>query len=315
MTVNDCIAYIDSIEPNAYTAEQKAFWLSEIEGRVYTELFLLHPNEFTPVVHDAAHDRTLSLPAPYDRIYPRYLQAMIHYANGEYKRYANSMAEFNEAWGHANRWLGGDYDVADLWRNQRVEARVKTSSADGESIIYEVPEGCALVGGRILVRTAATFGENEYYLKEELLAGTYNVVVDRQWYHFVTVQAYPSGTEIRCDLRLPNAFTAQVPDEASEDLDWGSWKDPDGTEIPDWTEPIPITFWDEEVTSFNPDRRGSTPIPMLIADRGGALLKAAPVFRSQLRTWWNDDGEIIFTAKLLIPAEEFFYHGRRPWQS
>lgn len=314
MTVNKCIQYIDSIEPNAYTAAQKAMWISECEGKVYTDLFLLQPNEFTPVTYDADKDRTLALPAPYDRLYPRYLQAMIHYANGEYKRYANSMAEFNEAWGHANRWMGGDYDVTDLWRNQRVEVRVPTDS-DEEKILLEVPQGCALVGGRIVVRTAATFLTNDYYLASSLSAGSYNAIADRLWWHFITTREYPSGTRIHCDMRLDPPFRAMPQGEPREDLDSASWKDPEGTDIPDFTEPIPITFWDEKVTEFCPDRRGSTPIPMLIADRGGALLKAAPVFRSQLRTWWNDDGEIIFTAKLLIPAEEFFYHGRRPWQS
>ena len=68
MTVNKCIQYIDSIEPNAYTAAQKAMWISECEGKVYTDLFLLQPNEFSPVTYDADKDRTLALPAPYDRL-------------------------------------------------------------------------------------------------------------------------------------------------------------------------------------------------------------------------------------------------------
>ena len=113
MTVSDCITYIDSIEPNAYTAEQKAMWLSECEGKVYTELFLVQPYEFSPVVWDADADRTLAIPAPYDRLYPRYLQAMIHYANGEYDRYAASMQVFNAAWGEFVRWFSRTYNPAD----------------------------------------------------------------------------------------------------------------------------------------------------------------------------------------------------------
>jgi hypothetical protein len=111
MTVQGCIEYVDSIEPNAYTETQKAGWLSECEGKVYTSLFLVQPYEFTPVT--ASDSRTLALPAPYDRMYPRYLQAMIHYANGEYDRYAASMQVFNAAWGEFVRWFSRTYNPAD----------------------------------------------------------------------------------------------------------------------------------------------------------------------------------------------------------
>ena len=150
MTVQGCIEYVDSIEPNAYTAEQKAGWLSECEGKVYTSLFLVQPYEFTPIT--ASDSRTLAMPAPYDRMYPRYLQAMIHYANGEYDRYANSMAAFNEVWAEANRWFGGDYDVTDRLRNTRFEGTVTQKL--GDQVILEIPEGCAVAAGRILVSPA-----------------------------------------------------------------------------------------------------------------------------------------------------------------
>ena len=135
MTLQDCIDYVDSIEPNAYTNAQKTGWLNEVEGKVYTQLFLVQPYEYksTP--------QTLALPAPYDRMYPRYLQAMIHYANGEYDRYANSMALFNEVWAEANRWFGGDFDVTDRLRNRRVEAMVQPEPGDQTALT--IPAGCA----------------------------------------------------------------------------------------------------------------------------------------------------------------------------
>ena len=153
MTAQECINYIDAIEPNAYTSTQKLGWLSECEGKVYAGLFLVQPDEFTPITDGS---RTLALPAPYDRIYPRYLQAMIHFANGEYDRYANSMAVFNEAWNEANRWLGGDYDVTDRLRNRRFEAEI--APEPGEQTILDIPEGCAIAAGRIVVRQAFVSG-------------------------------------------------------------------------------------------------------------------------------------------------------------
>ena len=144
MTVQDCIDYVDSIEPNAYTNAQKTGWLNEVEGKVYTQLFLVQPYEFkqTP--------QTLALPAPYDRMYSRYLQAMIHYANGEYDRYQNSMALFNEVWAEANRWFGGDFDVTDRLRNREF----KVDYAIDQYTPLEISEGCAVAAGRVVVKTA-----------------------------------------------------------------------------------------------------------------------------------------------------------------
>ena len=144
MTVQDCIDYVDSIEPNAYNNTQKAAWINECEGKVYTQLFLVQPYEYKTVTQQ------LALPAPYDRMYPRYLQAMIHYADGEYNRYQNSYAMFNEVWAEANRWLGGDFDVTDRLRNRSFEARHEIAVGDR----VEIPEGCAVVAGRIVIKTA-----------------------------------------------------------------------------------------------------------------------------------------------------------------
>lgn len=152
MTVQECISDVDSIEPNAYTNTQKAGWLSECEGKVYASLFLVQPYEFTPIT--AADSRILALPAPYDRMYPRYLQAMIHYANGEYDRYANSMAAFNEVWAEANRWFGGDYDVTDRLRSRSFSAEI--GGEIGPQIVMTVPEGCAIVAGRLMVENPYT---------------------------------------------------------------------------------------------------------------------------------------------------------------
>lgn len=55
MKLTDVIAYCDRIKPNAFTDEDKARWLSEVEGLVCTEVFLLHPGEFRPYVLAAEH--------------------------------------------------------------------------------------------------------------------------------------------------------------------------------------------------------------------------------------------------------------------
>ena len=299
MTVNNCIAYIDSIEPNAYTAAQKAMWISECEGKVYTDLFLLQPNEFTPVTYDADKDRTLALPAPYDRLYPRYLQAMIHYANGEYDRYANSMAAFNEVWGGLHRWFGANYDVSDRRRNRRVTVSV-SADYNREHQIIQVPQGCALVGGRFIVRKAGTYNSFDYICPNALPAGTYNFIIEGDWGHFTTTAAYSAGTQVTLSVSISTPVIVSPPDDPGEQCLWSSGRDTDGTDLPVALE-IPILFDETEITSVQPGLRGVVPIPMLIADREGADMKTDP----GTGTSWKDDGEILFTARLLVPDEEF----------
>ena len=303
MTVSDCITYIDSIEPNAYTAEQKTRWLSECEGKVYTELFLVQPYEFSPVVWDA--DRTLAIPAPYDRLYPRYLQAMIHYANGEYDRYANSMAVFNEVWSLLNRWFGGDYDVTDRRRNRRITAEISPELGDGE--VFRVPEGCAVAAGRIV--TAQAFTPPEYptlILKEALPSGTYAFEYGDSWYH-VTFQgaAIPAGAKLWI---VDNGGTVELhylpdPDDPmSLELLIEASAGKSGTVL-DFGCHLRVWFGEpDNVIAEKADfsSRGALPLPMAEADRGGGEI-GITLGPGE----FGEGGKLLFTGHLLIPDEEF----------
>ena len=52
MTLAECIGFVDGIEHNAYTNEQKARWVSECEGKVHTEVFLRRPEDFSPLTYE-----------------------------------------------------------------------------------------------------------------------------------------------------------------------------------------------------------------------------------------------------------------------
>lgn len=307
MTVSECINYIDSIEPNAYTEAQKAGWLSECEGKVYTSLFLVQPYEFTPIT--AADSRTLALPAPYDRMYPRYLQAMIHYANGEYDRYANSMAVFNEVWAEANRWFGGDYDVTDRLRNRRFETEIQLSQS--AQVILIIPEGCALAAGRIVVQKEATYKASNWYKAPGAMpAGVYNFKVGTEWLHFTTAADYAAGTRVVYDEEYIG-FVAVLPaGESDVQCEISSGRDSNGTDL-QIEEPTEVSVNGEVINSFRADYRGAAPLPMLIADHGGTEISLSPWWK----TAWNNDGRIVFAGHLLIPDERWSYEtqyaGRR----
>ena len=50
MRLTEVIAYANRIKPNAFTEEDVARWVSEVEGLVFTEVFQIDPMEFHPYV-------------------------------------------------------------------------------------------------------------------------------------------------------------------------------------------------------------------------------------------------------------------------
>lgn len=120
MTLAECISFVDAVEPNAYTNDQKTAWVNECEGRVWTDVFLQHPVEFRPLDYTADKDRQLDVKPPHDKLYPLFLQAKVHFANGEYTRYGDSMALFNEAWGEFVRWFARTYSPAEGYPSEHL---------------------------------------------------------------------------------------------------------------------------------------------------------------------------------------------------
>lgn len=96
MTAGQVLAQVDDLLPNSYPGEQKRRWLRQAEGFVLEEVVRVHeggqgavlPGELT----DAAE---LLAPAPYDGLYRHYVEAQIHYCNGEMARYNSAAASWN----------------------------------------------------------------------------------------------------------------------------------------------------------------------------------------------------------------------------
>lgn len=95
MTAWDAIRWIDDKKHNVYSLEDKLHWLSQVErmaaelrGRcgLETEARVLEPGS------------VLTVPAPYDALYLRWLEAQIDYTGQEYLKYNNAMAMFSALW-------------------------------------------------------------------------------------------------------------------------------------------------------------------------------------------------------------------------
>lgn len=114
MKVKDAIAYADDVKPNAFGDEVKFRWLTELDGRIAADVFLMAKPELDRlryVCPDDGEDELLA-DSPHDGIYPVYLSAMIDFHNGEYEKYQNTMTIFNEMYGNFVRWYARVYAPA-----------------------------------------------------------------------------------------------------------------------------------------------------------------------------------------------------------
>ena len=101
MTIIEAINRTDDLKPNNFAQETKIRWLSELDGRIRTEIIDAYEGgEDTPFPGYGEEDlgTVLLVPFPYDDLYVRWLEAQIDYANNEYDKYNNSAAAFNSAY-------------------------------------------------------------------------------------------------------------------------------------------------------------------------------------------------------------------------
>lgn len=102
MTIIEAINQIDALKPNAFIQNDKIRWLNTVDGFIKAEVIDTHEGSenvsFTGYDMDTALDTVLLVPAPYDVLYLRWLEAQIDYANAELGKYNNSITMFNSAY-------------------------------------------------------------------------------------------------------------------------------------------------------------------------------------------------------------------------
>jgi hypothetical protein len=102
MKISEAISKVDALKPNTYTSEDKIDWLSTLDHRVKSQIIDTHIcNE--PIFfygYDSLLDQETELlvPAPFDEMYLRWLEAMIDYHNSDDDRYNNAIILFNNAY-------------------------------------------------------------------------------------------------------------------------------------------------------------------------------------------------------------------------
>lgn len=102
MTIIEAINKIDMLKGNTYGQDEKVVWLDRLDRMVKLQILDTHQGAdgvtFTGYDKDADLNTVLLIPAPYDEVYLRWLEAQIDYHNGEYDKYNNSIEMFNTIW-------------------------------------------------------------------------------------------------------------------------------------------------------------------------------------------------------------------------
>ena len=107
MKIKDAINQIDGQKHNTYSQAEKIAWLSRLDSMVKRLIIDAHEGgeevTFSGYDEKSDLDTELLVPAPFDEMYIRWLEAQIDYTNGEYDKYNNSILMYQTAYdGYAN---------------------------------------------------------------------------------------------------------------------------------------------------------------------------------------------------------------------
>ena len=98
MKISEAISQLDELKHNTYTQSNKVQWLSRLDSMVKRHIIDTHEGGddvvFTGYT-ESNMDTELLVPAPFDEVYLKWMEAQIDYYNGEYGRYNNSIEMFN----------------------------------------------------------------------------------------------------------------------------------------------------------------------------------------------------------------------------
>ncbi len=113
MTMSQVIEMANDVKPNAFDEKTMTHWVNQVEGQVQTEVFLWAVEQIIQYDINQDADTELLVQPPHDKIYLSYLMAMIDFANGEYNKYANTAAMFNQQFAEFMRWFALTFRPAD----------------------------------------------------------------------------------------------------------------------------------------------------------------------------------------------------------
>ena len=113
MKIIEAINKADELKFNAFSQEQKVSWLSRLDHMVKTQIIDTHEGgeavDFTGYDGDTDMHTILLIPAPFDEVYLRWMEAQIDYHNGEIDKYNISITMFNTEYEAFANWYNRKY--------------------------------------------------------------------------------------------------------------------------------------------------------------------------------------------------------------
>lgn len=102
MTIIEAINKNDALKSNTYSQDEKLEWLSRLDWIIKKQIIDTHEGSeevtFTGYNADTDLGTVLLVPAPFDEIYLRWLEAQIDYHNGEIDKYNVAITMYNTAY-------------------------------------------------------------------------------------------------------------------------------------------------------------------------------------------------------------------------
>lgn len=113
MKMIEAINRLDTLKCNTYSQNDKIAWLSRLDSMVKQQIIDTHDGaeavSFNGYTADTPLDTVLLVPAPYDEVYLRWMEAQIDYHNGEYDKYNNAIIMFNTALDSFHRYYNSNH--------------------------------------------------------------------------------------------------------------------------------------------------------------------------------------------------------------
>ena len=103
MTIQTILDKIDEMKANTVPAHDKIAWLSELDAKVYREVYMTHEGMPAGIVfegYDMGTDPStpLLIPDGYSDVYVHYLSAEIDNVQRETGEYTKNKIRFNNSW-------------------------------------------------------------------------------------------------------------------------------------------------------------------------------------------------------------------------
>lgn len=101
MTILEAIDRVDNLKFNSYDNSDKVAWLSRLDNSIKNTIIDTHEGGeaivFTGYDDSTDMNTVLLVPAPFDEVYLRWLEAQIDYHNGEFDKFNASIIMYNTA--------------------------------------------------------------------------------------------------------------------------------------------------------------------------------------------------------------------------